>query len=164
MNPLARVIEWLDSLLEELVSSEPGEPACLEDPVNAARCVVAILIRNARLISREEERHRQAVQAVEPARRQNHGSVRTQVLKEQHRALLNALDAEKAETDWALDSAQRSLARLEASLLEARQRERLWVARRDVAHANNGADWQDRLASSTQGPPRPWPPRSVLAP
>jgi hypothetical protein len=126
MNPLARVIEWLDSLLEELVSSEPGEPACLEDAVNAARCVVAILIRNARLISREEEKHGRAIQS-------GHGSVRAQLLKEKHRALLKALEVERAEVDQSLDLAQRSLARLEASLLEARQRERLSAARREVA-------------------------------
>lgn len=120
MNPLLRVIEWLDTGLEQLVEGErttrrnrKQAVADLEEAKDAAKCVVALLTRNARLILREEKKQRRL----------------------QHQGLLEGFLAEKNYVDRALDSARRTLAKLEARLLEARRREQAHDGRREVALA-----------------------------
>jgi hypothetical protein len=111
MISLLRLIDWLATRLEELVDGEPmtrrnQEEAVieLEEAVDAAKCVVAILIRNGRLILSEAKKHH-CVQG-----------------------LLEVLLSEKNDVDGALDSARRTLEKLKARLLEARLREKLAAA------------------------------------
>jgi hypothetical protein len=115
MISLLRLIDWLDTRLEEFIDgerttgrNEKQTAANVEETVSAAKRVMAILIRNRRLIVSEEKKHYRVP------------------------GLLEILLAEKNHVDGALHSARTTLTRLEARLLEARMREKLAAAHNDA--------------------------------